>query len=218
VGIDVTIAAMATIPTSVTVIAGPLADADQLDAQVSALRRRFPRASIDRYLGALPSIGGNVFVAPTAALVGDVRLGEDSSIWWGAVLRGDLAPITVGARTNIQDGTVIHVADDTPCSVGDEVVVGHRVMLHACRVEHGCLIGMQSTILDEAVIGRGSVVGAGALVTQRTVVPPHSLVLGAPARVVRRLTDEDEAFHRAVAMKYVRLKENYLRDSLRLLP
>ena len=206
---------MATIPTSVTVIAGPPADAEWLDAQVSALRRRFPRASIDRYLGALPSIGGKVFVAPTAALVGDVRLGEDSSIWWGAVLRGDLAPITVGARTNIQDGTVMHVADDTPCSVGDEVVVGHRVMLHACRVEDGCLIGMQSTILDEAVIGGGSVVGAGALVTQRTVVPPHSLVLGAPAKVVRRLTDEDEAFHRAVAHKYVRLKENYLRDSLR---
>jgi carbonic anhydrase/acetyltransferase-like protein (isoleucine patch superfamily) len=206
---------MATIPTSVTVIAGPPADAERLDAQVSALRRRFPRASIDRYLGALPSVGGNVLIAPTAALVGDVRLGEDSSIWWGAVLRGDLAPITVGARTNIQDGTVIHVADDTPCSVGEEVVVGHRVMLHACRVEDGCLIGMQSTVLDEAVIGRGSVVGAGALVTQRTVIPPHSLVLGAPAKVVRRLTEEDEAFHRAVAMKYVRLKENYLRDALR---
>jgi carbonic anhydrase/acetyltransferase-like protein (isoleucine patch superfamily) len=102
-----------------------------------------------------------------------------------------------------------------PCTVGDEVVVGHRAMLHACRVEDGCLIGMQSTILDESVIGHGSVVGAGALVTQRTIIPPYSLVLGAPAKVVRKLTAEDEAFHRAAAAKYVRLKENYLRDSLR---
>src|SRR6185369_5964426 len=129
-------------------------------------------------------------------------------------LRGDLAPITVGARTNIQDGAVIHVADDTPCTVGEDTVVGHRVMLHGCRVEDGCLIGMQATILDDVVIGAGSVVGAAALVTQKTIIPPRSLVLGAPARVVRTLTDADEAFHRALAAKYVRLKENYLRDAL----
>jgi carbonic anhydrase/acetyltransferase-like protein (isoleucine patch superfamily) len=89
------------------------------------------------------------------------------------------------------------------------------VMLHACRIEDGCLIGMQATILDDAVVGHGSVIGAGALVTQRTIIPPHSLVLGAPGKVVKRLTAEDEAFHRAVALKYVRLKENYLRDALR---
>lgn len=205
---------MATIATSVTVVAGLHAEAARLDAQIAALRLRFPRASIDRYLDLLPSVGGQVLVAPGAALVGDVRLGDDSSIWWGAILRGDLAPITVGARTNIQDGTVMHVADGTPCVVGEEVVVGHRAMLHACRVEDGCLIGMQATVLDQAVIGHGSVVGAGALVTQRTVIPPRSLVLGAPARVVRALSPEDEAFQRAVAQKYVRLKENYLRDSL----
>jgi carbonic anhydrase/acetyltransferase-like protein (isoleucine patch superfamily) len=206
---------MAIVTTSVTVIAGPLADAERLDAEVALLRRRFPRASIDRYLELLPSVGANVLVAPGAALVGDVRLGDDSSIWWGAILRGDLAPISVGARSNIQDGAVIHVADDTPCIVGAEVVIGHRVMLHACRVEDGCLIGMQATILDDAVIGQGSVVGAGALVTQRMVIPPRSLVLGAPAKVVRTLGVDDEAFHRAVAQKYVRLKENYLRDALR---
>jgi carbonic anhydrase/acetyltransferase-like protein (isoleucine patch superfamily) len=201
---------MAMIATSVTVVAGPHPEAERLDAEVLALRGRFPRAHIDRYLGMVPSVGAGVLVAPGAALVG-----EESSIWWGAVLRGDLAPVAVGARTNIQDGTVMHVADDMPCTVGDEVVVGHRAMLHACRVEDGCLIGMQSTILDESVIGHGSVVGAGALVTQRTIIPPHSLVLGAPAKVVRKLTAEDEAFHRAAALKYVRLKENYLRDSLR---
>jgi carbonic anhydrase/acetyltransferase-like protein (isoleucine patch superfamily) len=206
---------MATIATSVTVVPGPHADADRLDAQVAALRGRFARANIDRYLALLPAVGRGVLVAPGAALVGDVRLGDDSSVWWGAVLRGDLAPITVGARSNIQDGTVMHVADGTPCVVGEEVVVGHRVMLHGCRVEDGCLIGMQSTILDQAVIGHGSVVGAGALVTQRTVIPPYSLVLGAPAKVVKTLGPDEEAFHRAVAQKYVRLKENYLRDSLR---
>jgi carbonic anhydrase/acetyltransferase-like protein (isoleucine patch superfamily) len=206
---------MATVATSVTVIPGPLPDAAALDARLAPLRGRFPRATIDRYLSAIPTIGAGVLVAPGAALVGDVQLGDDSSIWYGAILRGDLASIVVGARSNIQDGSVLHVADGTPCVVGDETVVGHRVMLHACRVGDGCLIGMQSTILDEAVIGRGSVVGAGALVTQRTIIPPHSLVLGSPAKVVRRLTADDEAFHRALALKYVRLKENYRRDALR---
>ena len=109
----------------------------------------------------------------------------------------------------------MHVADDGPCEIGEETVVGHRAMLHACRIEDGCLIGMQATILDGAVIGHGSVVGAGALVTQRTVIPPRSLVLGAPARVVRTLEEKDETFHRAMAHKYVRLKENYRCDSLR---
>jgi carbonic anhydrase/acetyltransferase-like protein (isoleucine patch superfamily) len=213
-GLELTVA-LATISTSVTVISGPLPDAAALDDRVAALRTRFSRAVIDRYLTAIPTVGARVLVAPGAALVGDVRLGDDSSIWYGAILRGDLAPITVGARSNIQDGAVMHVADGAPCVVGEEVVVGHRVMLHACRIEDACLIGMQSTVLDEAVIGRGSIVGAGALVTQRTVIPPRSLVLGSPARVIRTLTAEDEAFHRAVAIKYTRLKENYLRDALR---
>lgn len=206
---------MVTIATSVEVIPGPLPDAEALDRQVADLRRRFGRAIIDRYLGGVPRAGARVLVAPGAALVGDVHLGDDVSIWYGAVLRGDLASVFVGERSNIQDGAVLHVADDTPCYVGAETVVGHRAMLHACRVEDGCLIGMQATILDDAVIGQGSVVGAGALVTQRTVIPPRSLVLGAPARVVKTLSESDEAFHRAAANKYVRLKENYLCDSLR---
>jgi carbonic anhydrase/acetyltransferase-like protein (isoleucine patch superfamily) len=205
---------MATVATSVTVIPGPLPEAAELDARLAAVRRRFPRAIVDRYLASLPTVGERVMVAAGAALVGDVRLGDDASVWYGAVLRGDIASVTVGARANIQDGSVIHVADGAPCAVGEETVVGHRVMLHACRVEEGCLIGMQATVLDEAVIGRGSVIGAGALVTQRAVIPPHSLVLGAPGKVVKKLTAEDEAFHRALALKYVRLKENYLRDAL----
>jgi gamma-carbonic anhydrase len=206
---------MAMISTSVVALTEPLPDAAELNAKVAELRRLFPRAFIDRYLRALPTFGARAVVFPGAAVAGDVRLGEDVSIWYGAVLRGDVAKITVGARTNIQDGSVVHVADDTPCEIGEEVVIGHRVMLHACRVEDGCLIGMQSTILDGSVIGHGSIVGAGALVTQGTIVPPRSLVLGAPARVVRTMGEETETFHRAMAHKYVRVKENYRCDAFR---
>lgn len=207
---------MATNTDSVPLIAGPLADAARLDALLGDLRRQFPRATIDRYLDKIPACGERVLLAPGAAVVGDVQLGDDVSIWWGAVLRGDLAPVVVGARSNIQDGTVIHIGDFSPCTVGADVVVGHRVVLHGCRVEDGCLIGIQATVLDDAVIGEGSVVGAGALVTQRMIIPPRSLVLGVPARVVRSLSDEDAAFNRRLAAKYTRLKENYLRDVLRI--
>jgi carbonic anhydrase/acetyltransferase-like protein (isoleucine patch superfamily) len=112
------------------------------------------------------------------------------------VLRGDLASVTVGARSNIQDGTVMHVADDGPCEVGEETVVGHRAMLHACRIEGGCLIGMQATILDGAVIGHGSVVGARRARDVTDGDSPRSLVLGAPGKIVRTLEEKDESFHR----------------------
>ncbi|HEX7509496.1 MAG TPA: gamma carbonic anhydrase family protein [Polyangia bacterium] len=206
---------MATITSSVEVIPGPLANAHLLDARVQVLRQRFPRSIIDRYLELIPQFAEGVLLAPGAAIVGDVRLGKDVSFWYGSVARGDLAPVIVGDRSNIQDGSVMHVADNTPCVVGVDVVVGHRVMLHACRVGDACLIGMQATLLDDCVIGEGSIVGAGSLVTQRTVVPPNSLVLGAPARVVRTLSAATADEHRALAGKYMRTKENYLRDSLR---
>jgi gamma-carbonic anhydrase len=206
---------MATSPDSVEVVDGPVPDADRLDHRVAELRRRFPRAIIDRYLELIPAIGEGVLVAPGAAVVGDVRLGKDVSFWYNAVARGDLAPVVVGDRSNIQDGSVMHVGDRSPCIVGADVVVGHRVMLHACRVEDACLIGMQATLLDDCVIGEGSIVGAGALVTQRMIIPPHSLVLGVPAKVVRSIDAALAGDHRAMAAKYVRTKENYLRDSLR---
>ena len=209
---------MTTIATSVTVVDGPLPDAAALDARLAELRRRFPRAIVDRYLDMLPSFAERAFVFPGAAIVGDVSLGEDVSVWYGCVLRGDLRPVTVGARTNVQDGTVVHVSDDGPCDIGADCVIGHRAMVHACRIEDACLIGMQATILDNAVVGAGSVVGAGTLVTQRMVIPPRSLVLGVPGKVVKKLTEEEEAFHRAHAAKYVRLKENYRRDALRSSP
>lgn len=206
---------MSTTSSSVEVARGALPQAEALDRRVEVLRGRFPRAVIDRYLALLPELGEGVFVAPGAALVGDVRLGKDVSFWYNAVARGDLAPVVVGDRSNIQDGSVMHVGDGSPCIVGADVVVGHRVMLHACRVEDACLIGMQATLLDDCVIGEGSIVGAGALVTQRMVVPPHSLVLGMPAKVVRTISASLADEHRAMAAKYVRTKENYLRDGPR---
>jgi gamma-carbonic anhydrase len=206
---------VATSVESVALVSGPPPNAAELDRKLAFLRDQFPRALVDRYLDKLPRVGARVLVAPGAALVGEVVLGDDVSVWYGAVLRGDLAPVTVGRGSNIQDGSVLHVGDHSPCVVGQETVVGHRVMLHGCRVEDGCMIGMQATVLDDVVVGAGSVVGAAALVTQGTRIPPRSLVLGVPARVVRPLTDADETFHRALAAKYVRLKENYLRDALR---
>jgi carbonic anhydrase/acetyltransferase-like protein (isoleucine patch superfamily) len=200
---------------TVEVISGALPNAHLLDARVQVLRQRFPRSIIDRYLDLIPQLGEGVLLAPGAALVGDVRLGKDVSFWYNSVARGDLAPVIVGDRSNIQDGSVMHVGENTPCVVGADVVIGHRVMLHACRVEDDCLIGMQSTLLDDCVIGEGSIVGAGSLVTPRTVIPPHSLVLGAPAKVVRTIALSMADDNRALAAKYTRIKENYLRDSLR---
>jgi carbonic anhydrase/acetyltransferase-like protein (isoleucine patch superfamily) len=200
---------------TVEVIPGALPNAHLLDARVQVLRQRFPRSIIDRYLDLIPQLGEGVLLAPGAALVGDVRLGKDVSFWYNSVARGDLAPVIVGDRSNIQDGSVMHVGENTPCVVGADVVIGHRVMLHACRVEDACLIGMQSTLLDDCVIGEGSIVGAGSLVTPRTVIPPHSLVLGSPAKVVRTIAQSMADDNRALAAKYTRIKENYLRDSLR---
>jgi carbonic anhydrase/acetyltransferase-like protein (isoleucine patch superfamily) len=125
------------------------------------------------------------FIAPTAAVMGDVSLGEDASVWYGAVLRGDMAPIVVGAQSNIQDGTIVHVDEGVPCSVGRRVGVGHRVILHGCTVEDDCLIAMGSVLLNGVTIGQGSVVAAGAVVPEGMQVPPRSLVMGVPGRIVR---------------------------------
>lgn len=194
---------------SVPILEGPPANVDELSARVDLLRQRFPTAIIERYVACVPTIGERVHVASGATLIGDVRLADDVSIWPGVVLRADINTIEVRERSNLQDGTVVHLGDDDPTFVAEEVVVGHRAILHGCRIEAGCLIGIASTILDGAVIGHGSVVGACALVTAGTVVPPHSLVLGSPGRVVKSLTAADEAFYRQLAHKYVRLAHNH---------
>jgi gamma-carbonic anhydrase len=144
-----------------------------------------------RFLYVPPQIDPTAYVAAQAVIIGDVRLAARTSVWPTAVLRGDINFIEIGEGSNIQDGTIIHLADDLPTRVGKMVTVGHRATLHACTVEDNCLIGMGATILDGAVIGAGSIVGAHALVTKGTHVPPGSLVMGAPAKVVRALHPEE---------------------------
>ena len=134
-------------------------------------------------------IDPTAFIAPGARVVGDVTLGRESSVWYNAVVRGDMAPVRIGEQTNIQDLSVLHVDENIPCSVGSRVGVGHRAILHGCMVEDECLIGMGSILLNGVRVGTGSVVGAGALLPEGMVVPPGSVVLGVPARIVRKVDD-----------------------------
>jgi len=144
----------------------------------------------------MPSIHPTAFIASTAAVMGDVTIGAESSVWYGAVLRGDMAPIVIGSQTNLQDGTIVHVDEGVPCRIGSRVGVGHRVILHGCTVEDDCLIGMGSVLLNEVQIGAGSVVAAGAVLPEGMQAPPGSLVMGVPARVVRAV---DERLARRIA-------------------
>lgn len=188
---------------------GPPDDLAALTEALEALRRDHPGAVLQRYRGHVPTLHPTAFVAEGAVLVGDVHLAEGASVWFGCVLRADLAAIRIGRGSNIQDGTVIHLGDDAPTEVGEDVTVGHRAVLHGCRVEDACLIGMQATVLDGAVIGEGSLVAAGSVVTAGTIVPPRSLVMGTPGRVRRTLPEDTLATHRAVAAKYRRLVHNH---------
>ena len=157
---------------------------------------------LDTYLAQKPKIGKTVYIARGAVVVGDVTLGDHSSIWYNAVLRGDINRIVVGEYTNIQDNAVLHLENDLPCIVGAYVTVGHSAIVHACTVGDESLIGMGSVILDGAVIGRQCLIGAKALVTMGTQIPDGSLVLGAPARIVRPLTDGERGKLRTSAEKY----------------
>ena len=198
-----------TIADSVVRVSAPPAELRELEAQLAALRARYPGVFLQRYLAALPRIAGDVYVAPGATLVGDVELAESVSIWPGCVLRGDVNRIQIGPRSNLQDGTVVHVGDRDAALIGADVVVGHRAVLHGCSIEDAVLVGIQATVLDGSVIGHASVIGAGAVVTAGTIIPPHSLVLGVPAKVQRSLSESEEAFHRELAAKYTRLAHNY---------
>ena len=158
-----------------------------------------------RFLFVEPQIDPTAYVASQAVVIGDVRLAARSSVWPMAVLRGDINFIEIGEGSNIQDGSIVHLADDLPTRVGKLVTVGHRAILHACTVEDECLIGMGATILDGAVIGRGSIIGAHALVTKDTRIPPGSLVMGTPAKVARALSPEEIAEIRTWADHYIAL-------------
>jgi carbonic anhydrase/acetyltransferase-like protein (isoleucine patch superfamily) len=162
---------------------------------------------------AAPQLHESVFVAETATVIGDVVIGERSSIWFGAVVRGDVNHIRIGARTNVQDQTVIHVTGQTnPTQVGDDVTVGHRVTLHGCTIHDRCLIGIGATVMDGAEVGPDAMVGAGALVPPGMKVPPGTLALGAPARVKRELSREEIEFFKGSAERYAALAARYVAE------
>jgi carbonic anhydrase/acetyltransferase-like protein (isoleucine patch superfamily) len=161
------------------------------------------------FRGIVPTCHESVFVAEGAMVIGDVEIGEESSVWFHTVIRGDIHRIRVGRRTNVQDHCTLHVTTRDPLAVGNEVTLGHRAVVHGCTVEDLCLIGIGAVVLDGAVIGRGSVVGAGAVVPPGTVVPPHSLVLGVPGKVVRTLGPGAEDGNRITAANYVALARAY---------
>lgn len=177
-----------------------------LRASAGAARTKFAMnvpERLARHLGRAPSIASSAYVAPNATVVGDVTLGAHSSVWHGSVLRGDINSIVIGEGTNVQDNAVVHLADDYGVRVGNYSTIGHAAIIHACEIGDECLIGMGATILDGAQIGDRCIVGANALVTQRFVAPAGSMILGAPAKVVRVLTEKELSGLRAWAEKYV---------------
>ena len=150
-----------------------------------------------------PVLGPDAWVAPNATVIGDVRLGDNASIWWNAVVRGDNDTITIGANSNIQDGSVLHVDAGVPLTIGANVTVGHLVMLHGCSIGEESLIGIKSVILNKAVIGRHCIIGANSLIPEGKVIPDRSLVIGSPGKVVRQLSDEEVARLLLAAQGYV---------------
>ena len=165
------------------------------------------------YNGIMPRIAEGVFVAEGAMVIGDVTIGPGSSIWYNTVVRGDVAPITIGRDCNLQDNSTVHVAPGAPTVIGDGVSVGHNAVIHGCTVEDGALVAINAVVLTGAVIGAGSMVGASAVVSENKTIPPRSLALGVPARVVRELTEEDVARVVHTAQHYVTLAQEHMDSS-----
>lgn len=163
-----------------------------------------------------PQLGAHVWVAPNATVIGDIRLGDNVSVWWNAILRGDNDPIHIGDNSNIQDGSMLHTDEGVPMHIGANVTVGHLVTLHGCTVGDGSLIGIGSVVLNRAVIGKESLVGANTLIPEGKVFPERSLIVGSPGKVVRQLTDEEVARLRTSAAHYVANAARY-RDTLAVL-
>jgi carbonic anhydrase/acetyltransferase-like protein (isoleucine patch superfamily) len=171
---------------------------------------------LEKFLCKKPVLGRNVYIAKGAVVLGDVTLGDYSSVWCNAVLRGDINRIVVGHHTNIQDNTVLHLADQYGCELGNYVTVGHSAIVHACSIGDEVLVGMGSTILDGAIIGPQCLIGARALITSNTQIPAGSLVLGSPAKVARALSMQERAELKGWAEKYVKVGDFYLSKGLNL--
>ena len=166
---------------------------------------------IRAFQGITPTIAASAFIEETAVVIGDVVIGEESSVWFNTVIRGDVNYIRIGNRTNVQDLSVIHVTHDThPTVLGDDVTVGHHVVLHGCTIKNRVLVGMGAILMDGVMIGEDCIVGAGALVTEGTIVPPKSLILGSPAKVKREVTDEELTWIKESAQNYVGYARRYL--------
>lgn len=171
-----------------------------------------PSNKIIPYMDLTPKIDPTVFVAEGVRVIGDVTISENSGIWYNTVLRGDTHPIRIGKYTNIQDNSTVHVMHDFPCEIGDYVTVGHGAIVHGCIVGNNCLVGMGAVILSYAQVGDNCIIAAGSVVPERKVIPPNSMVMGVPGKVVRTLTAQEiEAIHRS-AMEYHQLAKNYLQQ------
>ncbi|SPP64055.1 gamma carbonic anhydrase family protein [Nitrospira lenta] len=169
---------------------------------------------IRTFQGIKPTIPDSCFIEDTAVVIGDVVLGEQCSVWFNAVIRGDVHHIRIGSRTNVQDLCMLHVTHDThPLIIGNEVTIGHSVVLHGCTIKDRVLVGMGAIVMDGAVIGEDSVVGAGALVVEGTVVPPKSVILGSPGRVRRGASEAELAWIKESAANYVKYARQYMDDS-----
>jgi len=164
---------------------------------------------IEKFQGKTPKIDESCFVAPSADVIGDVTVGPKSSIWHRVVLRGDVDRIEVGSCSNIQDGTIVHVAEGFPTIIGNNVTIGHGAIIHGCIIKDGAFIGMGATIMDGAVIGEGALIGAGALVTEGKEIPPHTLVMGVPARVIKELPPEYIEIAKKRPLEYAELAQKY---------
>ena len=169
-----------------------------------------------RFRGFTPEIPASAYVADTASIIGRVILGADTSVWPGAVIRADSEPITIGDGSNVQDNAVLHVDPGVPMNIGRNVTIGHQVMLHGCTIGDGSLIGIQAIVLNSAVIGESSLVAAGSIVTEGKTYPPRSLIMGAPAKVVRELDDKGLAMLRHAADTYIKRRALYLTELTRL--
>lgn len=183
---------------------------EKTTAEFKHTKNRSPLSSITSFRGIVPMLHTSVFLACGARIVGDVAMAEGCSVWFNAVVRGDVHHIKIGKNTNIQDGALVHCTyQKNPTHIGNNVSIGHLAVVHGCTIEDDCLIGMGAIVMDRALVGAGSLIGAGAIVTQGTQIPPRSLVMGSPAKVVRQVTDEEYQSFFATTQRYLEYATGY---------